>query len=60
MSRVEINAGGRHVIVEHDGGDLTYVIEKAEALWKAAQAPAHPYGNFTMQRTSTERNGNPS
>lgn len=36
MSRVEINAGGRHNIVDHDGTDLSYIVEKAESLWKAS------------------------
>lgn len=36
MSRVEINAGGRHIIVDHDGTDLSYIVEKAESLWKAS------------------------
>lgn len=39
MSRVEINAGGRHIIVDHDGTDLSHVAEKAEALWKAVEVP---------------------
>lgn len=39
MSRVEINSGGRHVIVDHDGTDLSHVVEKAEALWKSVEAP---------------------
>lgn len=39
MSRIEINAGGRHVIVDHDGGDLAYVIEKTEALWRTTETP---------------------
>lgn len=36
MSRVEINAGGRHIIVDHDSTDLSYIVEKAESLWKAS------------------------
>jgi hypothetical protein len=39
MSRIEINADGRHVIVDHDGADLAYVIDKAETLWRAAETP---------------------
>lgn len=44
MSRIEINAGSRHIVVEHDGGDLAYVIDKAEALWKATEAAEPPPG----------------
>lgn len=44
MSRIEINGGGRHVIVDHDGGDLSYVIEKAEKLWRDTESPDKPSG----------------
>jgi hypothetical protein len=48
MSRVEINAGGRHIIVDHDGTDLGYVVDKAEQLWKNAETldprPGPAYG----------------
>lgn len=37
MSRVEINADGRHVVVEHEStnlSDLSYLIEKAYQTWE--------------------------
>ena len=46
LSRVEINAGGRHIIVDHDGTDLAYVVEKAEKLWEAADSRAVPPVGF--------------
>lgn len=36
MSRVEINADGRHVVVDHVG-DLPYLMEKALDTWKATE-----------------------
>lgn len=42
MSRIEINAGGRHIIVDHDGGDLAYVIEKTQKLWETTETAAQP------------------
>lgn len=44
MSRVEINAGGRHIIIDHDAGDLSFVVDKAEALWKTTATPEEPPG----------------
>lgn len=44
MSRVEINAGGRHIIVDHDGTDLSHVVEKAQALWTAVEVPERKPG----------------
>lgn len=44
MSRIEIRDGDRHVIVDHDGGDLAYVVEKAEKLWKATEGPEKSQG----------------
>lgn len=42
MSRIEINAGGRHIIVDHTG-DLPYLAEHALDLWtKAASDPPPP------------------
>lgn len=32
MSRIEINAGGRHVIVDHDG-ELAHLAKTAAELW---------------------------
>ena len=57
MSRIEINAGGRHIIVDHDGGDLAYVVEKAEKLWQAVESPEKPPGpayGFQAERRYTD------
>lgn len=34
MSRVEINAGGRHVIVDHET-ELEHITKTAQQLWEA-------------------------
>lgn len=38
MSRIEINADGRQVIVDHTG-DLPYLLEKALDTWRATEKP---------------------
>lgn len=43
MSRIEVNAGGRHVIVDHDG-ELEPIRAAALALWQATDAPPPPPG----------------
>lgn len=52
MSRIEINGGGHQVVVDHDGHDLAYVVEKAQKLWqdtKELQPPPGPAYGFTSQ-----------
>jgi len=39
MSRVEINAGGRHIIVDHDG-ELEPIRQAAISLWEASESAA--------------------
>jgi hypothetical protein len=39
MTRVNINGAGHQVEVQHDGGDLAYVIEKAQKLWDDTKPP---------------------
>lgn len=34
MSRIEIHADGRQIIVDHEGADLAYVIKQAMRTWK--------------------------
>jgi hypothetical protein len=51
MSRVEINADGRQVIVDHVG-DLPYLIEKAMEAWKATEAPPKPPRGFVAPSTT--------
>jgi hypothetical protein len=41
VSRIEINADGRHVIVEHDA-ELEHVATKALALWEQTRDPRRP------------------
>jgi hypothetical protein len=45
VSRVEINADGRQVIVDHVG-DLPYLIEKAMEAWRATEAAPKPPRGF--------------
>lgn len=50
MSRVHISRGDHAVTVDHDGGDLTYVVEKAQKLWDETKpAPAAPGPAFGFQ-----------
>lgn len=44
MTNVEITNGGHQVKVSHEGADLVYVVEKAQALWDATKAPRTPTG----------------
>lgn len=39
MSRIEIKAGNRHVVVEH-GGELEHLRNTATALWDLTDVPA--------------------
>lgn len=39
MSRIEINAGGRHIIIEHQGGELEPMRHTALSLWEATDSP---------------------
>lgn len=52
MSRIEINAGGRHVIVDHDG-ELEPLRAAALALWRdteSAQPSPGPAVGFVQER----------
>jgi len=53
MSRVHINRGDHAITVDHDGGDLAYVIEKAQKLWddtRPAEQPPGPAFGFQAER----------
>jgi len=53
VSRIEINGGGHQIIVDHDGGDLAYVVEKAQKLWETtyrADRAAGPAYGFSSER----------
>ncbi len=54
MSRIEVNAGGRHIIVDHDG-ELEPLRAAALALWRATETPERPGPavGFTVERRST-------
>ncbi len=43
MSRIEVNAGGRHIIVDH-AGELEPLRAAALALWQATEAPPQSPG----------------
>lgn len=54
MSRVHISRHDHTVTVDHDGGDLTYVVEKAQKLWdetRPAADRAGPAFGFTADRS---------
>jgi hypothetical protein len=48
VSRVEINADGRSVVVDHVG-DLPYLIEQAMGAWQATDKPKATSG-FVLTR----------
>ena len=56
MSRVEINANGRQVIVDHTG-DLPYLIEKALDAWKATDDPKRQPAGFSTPTTEATPGG---
>jgi hypothetical protein len=41
MSRVEINAGDRHVVVDHEG-ELAHLADTAQRLWRETEQPLRP------------------
>jgi hypothetical protein len=53
VSKVSINGAGHAIEVQHDGGDLAYVIGKAQKLWEDTRQPeqggAASYG-FASER----------
>lgn len=52
MTQVHISSTNHTVTVNHDGGDLSYIIDKAQKLWdetKSAEPPAGPGIGFTSQ-----------
>lgn len=58
MSRVEINSGGHQVIVDHDSSDLTYVIDKARALWESTKpAPGPATSGFAITERQAPKIG---
>lgn len=55
MSRIEIDAGGRKVVIDH-GGELEPMRQAALSLWQATAGPAPAAGpavGFTSERRST-------
>ena len=46
MSRVQISGQGHEVTVDHEGADLTYVVEKAQKLWQDTRGPDKPYSAY--------------
>lgn len=57
MSRIEISAGGRHIIVDHDG-ELAHVADTATRLWESTHGTDSPGGG--MGFTSTQRYERPA
>jgi hypothetical protein len=58
MTKVNINGANHQVEVDHDSGDLGYVIEKAQKLWEATKpgdrslGPAFGYSTQTRVTTN--------
>lgn len=56
MSRIEINAGGRQVIIDHEG-ELEPIARTAFDLWTKAEGPEPRVGpasaGFQMERRGT-------
>lgn len=53
MSKVHISSQAHEVTVDHDGGDLSYVIEKAQKLWNDTRPPERDPGpafGFSAER----------
>lgn len=61
MSQVHISSQEHTVTVNHDGGDLAYVIEKAQKLWDDTRPPERGPGpaiGFSAERRwSAHREG---
>lgn len=47
MSKVEIDAGGRRVTVEHEG-ELAHLAETAQRLWQDTHAPERLSAGFGL------------
>jgi hypothetical protein len=53
MTQVHISSQAHTVTVNHDGGDLAYIIEKAQKLYedtKPPESPAGPAFGFSAER----------
>jgi hypothetical protein len=44
VTKVSINGGGHYVEVDHEGADLSYVVEKAQKLWNETRQPERSAG----------------
>jgi hypothetical protein len=60
VSRVEINGAGHQVVIDHDGHDLAYVVEKAQKLWETTQGEQPPPGSAYGFSTERDRGLNVS
>lgn len=52
MTQIHISSPNHTVTVNHDGGDLSYIIDKAQKLWDDTRPPDTPAGpgyGFTSQ-----------
>lgn len=58
MSQVHISSQTHTVTVNHDGGDLSYIVEKAQKLWDDTKPPETTPGpayGFTSQQDGEYR-----
>lgn len=54
MTKVNINGVGHQVEIDHDGNDLSYIVEKAQKLWdetKPTDTKAGPAFGYSAQTT---------
>lgn len=57
MTQVHISRHDHTVTVNHDGADLTYVIEKAQKLWDETKPEDRPGPAFGFQAERAYRRG---
>lgn len=55
MTQIKISGQGHEVVIDHDGGDLAYVVEKAQKLWddtKSHEVKSAGFGFLSERRWS--------
>lgn len=57
MTKVDINAGGRHIVVDQPDGQLDAVVEKAWELWATTTEPGDATSPGPALGFITERRG---
>lgn len=57
MTQVHISRQDHTVTINHDGADLTYIIEKAQKLWDETKPPERTGPAFGFQAERTHGQG---